>query len=245
VANRPTSNGQRAAAPRRNSGARRGPTWDEVQGALDAEVGRLPAPVRAAFVLCALEGKDQEEAGLELDCPGATVVRRLLRARALLQQRLGPRGIRLPALLAALALSEGDRGVPRKLARLAVRSGLLALPQIIQTPRRKAAPLGRPARFTEFRPGPAPGTHRPLTPFGEDIATGCPKDGRQPGVAGELSSGRLEDERGPEEIEDLRPGGWYTHRLSAGEDQDRVAQQVRCARRSKTPRVALGRSGRE
>jgi hypothetical protein len=121
VANRTILNGPGTGAARRP-----GSTWDEVQGVLDAEVGRLPASARAAFVLCALEGKDQEEAGLELGCPGATVVRRLLRARAMLQQRLGRRGIRLPALLAALALSEGHRGVPRKLARLAVRSGLLA-----------------------------------------------------------------------------------------------------------------------
>jgi hypothetical protein len=39
-------------------------------------------------------------------------------------------------------------------------------------------------------------------------------EGEQPGVAGELALGWLDDEWGPEEIKDLRPGGWYTRRLS-------------------------------
>jgi hypothetical protein len=38
-------------------------------------------------------------------------------------------------------------------------------------------------------------------------------DGEQPGVAGELPRRRLDDERGTEKVEDLRPGGWYTPRL--------------------------------
>jgi hypothetical protein len=121
-------NGHRAVAPRSNHAARlRGPTWDEVQGVLDAEVGRLPGPVRAAFVLCTFEGKTRAEATLELGCKESTVVRRFRQARELLQQRLRRRGIQLSALLAALALSETDRGVPEELAQLAVRSGLLAL----------------------------------------------------------------------------------------------------------------------
>jgi hypothetical protein len=57
--------------------------------------------------------------------------------------------------------------------------------------------------------------------------------------------GRFDDERGPEEIEDLWPGGWYTHRLSLGDEQDRVAQQVRNARRSKIAQVAIGGPVRE
>jgi hypothetical protein len=39
-------------------------------------------------------------------------------------------------------------------------------------------------------------------------------DGEQPGIAGELAGGWLDDERRAEEVEDLWPGGWSTHRLS-------------------------------
>src|SRR5262249_28217484 len=38
-------------------------------------------------------------------------------------------------------------------------------------------------------------------------------DGEQPGVAGQLARRQLEDERRTEEVEDLWPGEWYTHRL--------------------------------
>jgi hypothetical protein len=37
--------------------------------------------------------------------------------------------------------------------------------------------------------------------------------GEQPGVAGELARRRLDDQRRAEEVQDLRPGGWYTPRL--------------------------------
>ena len=36
-------------------------------------------------------------------------------------------------------------------------------------------------------------------------------DGEQAGVAGELTRRRLDDERRAEEVQDLGPGGWYTH----------------------------------
>jgi hypothetical protein len=77
--------------------------------------------------LCALEGKEPADVSRELKCQGRTVSRRLLRAREILRQQLGRRGIRLSALLAALVLAEGDRAVPSKLLQLAVRSGLLAV----------------------------------------------------------------------------------------------------------------------
>jgi hypothetical protein len=38
-------------------------------------------------------------------------------------------------------------------------------------------------------------------------------DGQQPGVAGQLVRRRLDDERRAEKVEDLWPGGGYTHRL--------------------------------
>src|SRR5690242_10058124 len=39
-------------------------------------------------------------------------------------------------------------------------------------------------------------------------------DGEQPGVAGKLASGGLDDEWRAAEVQDLGPGGWYTHRRS-------------------------------
>jgi hypothetical protein len=39
-------------------------------------------------------------------------------------------------------------------------------------------------------------------------------DGQQPDVAGELAARGLDDERRAEEFEDLRSGGWHTHRRS-------------------------------
>src|SRR5262249_9594705 len=41
-------------------------------------------------------------------------------------------------------------------------------------------------------------------------------DGQQSGVAGELTRRGLDDERRAEEVHDLWPGGWYTHRMSPG-----------------------------
>src|SRR5262249_49188185 len=39
-------------------------------------------------------------------------------------------------------------------------------------------------------------------------------DGPQPGVAGELARRRLEDQRRAEKVQELGPGGWYTHQSS-------------------------------
>jgi hypothetical protein len=36
-------------------------------------------------------------------------------------------------------------------------------------------------------------------------------DGEQSRIAGELAGRRLDDERYAEEVQDLGPGGWYTH----------------------------------
>ncbi len=49
-------------------------------------------------------------------------------------------------------------------------------------------------------------------------------NGQQPGIGGELACGRLHDERRAEEVEDLLPGGWYTHRdclVGCGQDLTR------------------------
>ena len=39
-------------------------------------------------------------------------------------------------------------------------------------------------------------------------------DGQQPGVAGELTRRRLDDERAAEELQDSGPGGWYSQWVS-------------------------------
>src|SRR5262249_39767821 len=60
-------------------------------------------------------------------------------------------------------------------------------------------------------------------------------DGEQAIVAAELSSRRLDDERGAEEVRDLRPGGWYTQRLPLRRGKDLATHPVRRARGSRIP----------
>src|SRR5262245_19095542 len=55
--------------------------WREVRPLLDAEVCRLQEKYQAAFVLCCLEGKTNEQAAELLGCPKGTVLSLLARAR--------------------------------------------------------------------------------------------------------------------------------------------------------------------
>src|SRR5262245_14860990 len=144
VAHRTALRAKRTAARRRNHEARlrqkkgtvplspkgqspfSAPTWNEVQAVLDEEIERLSEPLRAAFVLCVLEGKTVPEAAAELANKPGTVSSRLTRARQRLQRRLRRRGIQLGTLLAVLSLAgTGQAAVPAALADAAVRSGLL------------------------------------------------------------------------------------------------------------------------
>src|SRR5439155_19014045 len=59
------------------------PTPDEL-AALHRELGRLPADLRAAVVLCDLEGKTRAAAARQLGWPEGTVASRLARARRVL-----------------------------------------------------------------------------------------------------------------------------------------------------------------
>src|SRR5439155_14145624 len=72
---------------------------DDVKAVLHEEVSHLPEKYRAPVVLCYLEGKSNEEAAENLDCPVGTVKGRLARARELLQRRLVRRGLAMTLAL--------------------------------------------------------------------------------------------------------------------------------------------------
>lgn len=67
--------------------------WKDLRPVLDQEVCRLPDRLRAAVVLCYLEGKSQEQAARVLGCPRGSVAGWLARARNLLHARLTRRGV--------------------------------------------------------------------------------------------------------------------------------------------------------
>jgi hypothetical protein len=70
---------------------------------LDEEIARLPEHLRAAVVLCELDGLGRKDAALRLGVPQGTLSSRLAKARKLLARRLHSRGVALPAAgLAAL-----------------------------------------------------------------------------------------------------------------------------------------------
>jgi RNA polymerase sigma factor (sigma-70 family) len=71
----------------------------ELSGAVDEELERLPHRMRAAFVLCCLEGLTSAEAARELGCPAGTVDSRLHAARTRLRDRLTRRGLGPTAIL--------------------------------------------------------------------------------------------------------------------------------------------------
>jgi RNA polymerase sigma factor (sigma-70 family) len=63
---------------------------------LREEISRLPDHYRLPVVLCYLEGKTNEQAAAELQCPVGTVKGRLSRARDRLRTRLVLRGVEAP-----------------------------------------------------------------------------------------------------------------------------------------------------
>jgi RNA polymerase sigma factor (sigma-70 family) len=101
--------------------------WQDVRAVLDEEVARLPEKYRAPFLLCYLEGKTNEEASQHLGCPKGTVATRLARAREVLRERLGHRGVTLSAALLGTLLAEKvlPAAVPGSLAGSTVQAAML------------------------------------------------------------------------------------------------------------------------
>jgi RNA polymerase sigma factor (sigma-70 family) len=60
---------------------------------LREEVSRLPESYRMPVILCYLEGKTNQEAAAQLNCPVGTIKGRLSRARQTLRDRLSRRGL--------------------------------------------------------------------------------------------------------------------------------------------------------
>ena len=85
---------------------------EESMQALDEELLRLPETIRAAVVLCNLEGLSQNEAAGQLGVPPSTLKARLRKGHRLLGRRLAVRGIGLPAagIAAWIASCAGEAG---------------------------------------------------------------------------------------------------------------------------------------
>ena len=66
------------------------PLWADARPVLDEEIGKLPEKLRAALVLCELEGLGRAEAAERLGVPEGTVASWLSRGRAALRRELDP-----------------------------------------------------------------------------------------------------------------------------------------------------------
>ncbi|OAI46318.1 hypothetical protein AYO44_11495 [Planctomycetaceae bacterium SCGC AG-212-F19] len=110
-----------------NAQASHEPGATDIRPVLDEELNRLPEKYRAPVVLCYLEGKTNEEAAQQLHCPTGTVKIRLLRARDMLRDRLGRRGLGLTAGAIALALAQeaASAAVPATLSAATAQTAAL------------------------------------------------------------------------------------------------------------------------
>jgi RNA polymerase sigma factor (sigma-70 family) len=94
-----------------------GPDWRDVRPVLDEELARLPERLRAAVVLCELEGVPRPEAAARLGVPEGTLSSRLARGKEVLRRRLVKRGVTLSAVGVGLVLANAARAaVPPGLA---------------------------------------------------------------------------------------------------------------------------------
>ena len=112
----------------------------DVMPLLDAEIARLPAKLRAAVVLCLVEGATAEDAARRLACPVGTVRSRLARGRDALRARLTRRGV-APSLALAAPELIAPVHVPAALVRLTLATlGTPTIPPALLTLTRGVAP---------------------------------------------------------------------------------------------------------
>lgn len=103
--------------------------------AIDEEVARLPENNRLPVILCCLEGLSLEEAAARLGWSRGSVKGRLERGRVMLHARLVRRGLKLPAVLAAVELSRQAGTVPVVLVTSTARAAAgFAVSQIAGIP---------------------------------------------------------------------------------------------------------------
>ncbi len=99
---------------------------EELQDALDEELGRLPEKYQRLLVFCELEGRSIKEVADQLRLPPGTVASRLSRGRALLAARLRRRGVAVSAATLAGLASSGvaPAGVPPALLNSTMKAAL-------------------------------------------------------------------------------------------------------------------------
>lgn len=104
------------------------PPDPDVVRILHEEIRRLPEHLRAAVVLCELDGLGRRDSAARLRIPEGTLSSRLAKARRILAHRLLDRGVVEP--LCALIAACGSLMVPATLCQAAVKNACMSLKEI-------------------------------------------------------------------------------------------------------------------